>query len=106
MSLSFSLRLVAVPRVVCALREHVAVFSGNQLASLPDSFANLTQLTTLKLQCVSPSSSPPRRRATRCVRCVRVVVEFSKNKLTSLPDSFGNLPQLAWLDLGCVHRPV
>ena len=80
----------------------VVVFSDNQLTSLPDWFGNLTQLTTLVLRYVSPSSWPSRRRVTRCVRCVCVVVMFSDNELTSLPDSIANLTQLTTLDLRCV----
>ena len=72
------------------------MFSGNQLTSLPDSFGSLTQLTTLYLQCVSLSSSPPCCRATRCVR---VVVVFSENQLTFLPDAFTHLAQLTTLYL-------
>ena len=80
----------------------VVVSSWNRLMSLHGSFANQTQLIMLDLGCVSPSSSTPRRRATRCVRWVRVVVVSSSNQLTSLPDSFGNLTQLTELDLECV----
>ena len=78
------------------------VYSWNTLKSLPDSFGNLTQLTELYLQCVSPSLSSLRRGVTCCVRCVRVVVVFRGNKLTSLPDSFVNLTQLTELNLLCV----
>ena len=80
----------------------IVVFSRNNLASISHSIANLMQLTTLDLQCVSPSSSLPCRRSTRYVRHVRIVVVFSNNLLTSLPDWFGNLVQLTELSLECV----
>ena len=52
------LRCIAgVTRCVRCVRV-VVVFSTNKLTSLPDSIADLTQLTTLKLKYVSPSSSP------------------------------------------------
>ena len=75
--------------------------------SLPDWFGFLSQLTMLDLECVSPSSSPPRRRVTCGVHCVHVVVivvvvVYSANQLTSLPESFGNLTQLTSLGLECV----
>ena len=69
--------------------------SGNQLTSLPDSFASLTRLTVLELSYVAAAS----RAVCACV-CVTVV--SSGNRLTSLRDSFVNLKQLIELDLSCV----
>ena len=78
----------------------VVMSSGNQLMSLRDSFANLTQLTLLLLTYVLLSSSPCRH-TMRWVCCMRVIAVYRCNPLTSLPDWFGNLTQLTELNLLC-----
>ena len=71
----------------------VAMHSGNQLLSIPDSLGNLTQLTDLDLLCVPLSLS-------RRVR-FNATTTFSGNRLSYLPDSFCHLTRLTALMLQC-----
>ena len=74
----------------------VAVFSCNQLMSLPDFFGNLTKLTKLYVGCVI-----------RHVACTtRALRNCSNNQLSSLPLSIGNLPRLTVLNVTCVPNVV
>ena len=75
----------------------VVLFSGNKLTSLPDSFAHLTQLTTLILKCV-PILTIEYLSLLCILTCISdgLFVMRSDNPIQSLP------PTLSWLIALCV----
>ncbi|QZA59212.1 leucine-rich repeat domain-containing protein [Candidatus Rhabdochlamydia porcellionis] len=69
--------------------------SENQLTTLPDTFGNLSQLTSLSLNINQLTTLPD----TFGNLSQLTSLSLNINQLTTLPDTFGNLSQLTWLDL-------
>ena len=81
---------------------HVCVWylalSDLRLTLLPPWIGYITNLTTLRAQCVSRLLSTPLLKP----YIFHVVVVLSRNELTFLPDSVTNLVHLRMLNLSCV----